>query len=275
MPYIEKRNRRRLNTWITVCEEGLGDFLLDYSKDKEKWKYDFEMENKQGAIHSEARYLSQTLFSKLMFSLNEELPLLIISSASYACMKQEKVEIRFYFDVMNNPKPNIRKLKSLGTLATAKNICERSKWEIIYHSVGNYAPIPSLKTGRHLQLKHNDLSERWDSLLNYCKKNWSMFTCGKLISFNDYMKFTCQQLYYEEIFVEFKKRFWNKLDKISEKQWCQLVNEWNKIIDGSLELQIVSFDPDKRDIKKIVEDICFLIEARGRLILSVLIVKLL
>jgi hypothetical protein len=51
-------------------------------------------------------------------------------------------------------------------------------------------------------------------LLEYCKENWDKWDEGIIdISFNEYMKRTCQHLYFEEIFSDFRNEYGNKLEK--------------------------------------------------------------
>lgn len=75
------------------------------------------------------------------------------------------------------------------------------EWKAISYTIGNFAPIPNLKEkGRHLQQIHRDKNERWDFLLDYCRKNWKKYSCSSAISYNEYMKLTCQQIYFQEIY---------------------------------------------------------------------------
>ena len=54
-------------------------------------------------------------------------------------------------------------------------------------------------------------------MLEYCKEHWIKWDEGVIdISFNEYMKRTCQHLYFEEIFSDFRNKYDNKLDAIDE-----------------------------------------------------------
>ena len=73
---------------------------------------------------------------------------------------------------------------------------------------------------------------------------------------------TCQQLYFKEIFDEF---YDPNLD-LKKVDWNKKTKEWNKKIRGQKDLKIITFE----DINASLPEIEFLIEARGRCILSCL-----
>lgn len=252
-PYCEQRNERKYKERQKSWEDGYKLYLI-----KEIWDYDFE---KEGTVSDcEQSFLSQMIFGHLLkaqgyndFSVNRYF---------MDVNGNNKKNIRFYFDVMNNPKVN----HELGKKAYNKGYeHERKIWEARYHTIGNFTPIP---WPENLQRKHNGFQERWDKLLEYCKENWVKWDEGVIdISFNEYMKRTCQHLYFEEIFSDFRNKYDNKLDKITQKEWEELVQGWNNKIDEGKCIDIINFEGD---IKEIVNKINFLIEARGRCIISLL-----
>ena len=105
--------------------------------------------------------------------------------------------------------------------------------------------------------------------------NWMCFPTDiyELMSFKDYMKYSCQQMYFESIF--------NKLYSIYTKNESKTDNMWNEILKElsntviAEQDKLISFDDllKKGDIEKIEEidkRITFLIELRGRFMISLL-----
>ena len=95
-------------------------------------------------------------------------------------------------------------------------------------------------------------------LLKHLKDNW----CLGDLTFNQYMINTCQQLYYEDIFTD----FFNEKPVLDEVNWAERVSAWNAQIKKNM--QIITFDNDSSEA--LCDKIRFLIEARGRCILSIL-----
>lgn len=257
--YIEKRNGVQLKRWVRVCEVGYSNYIK-----AEKWDHNFDNEGKE-RVHCEASYLSKMVFSHL-FKLNgNNIEFGITSKRS---MSSKNNEVKFYFDIMNNPKVFKKDDKRLGNIAT-KEKCNLKFWEEKYHTIGNFAPIPSNKNGsQHFQFVHNNNHERWDLMLEIFRKNWSDLPCLNGLQFEDYMKSTFQHLYYKKIFEEFKREKKGSLDELNGEEWYKKVREWNKEIKPDDEL--INFDADSKNIQQIVDDIVFLIEARGQCIVKCL-----
>lgn len=195
---------------------------------KGEWDYNFE--NEASVSDCEQSFLSRYVFAKLMgLSTND--------------IAANGIDIggKFHFDVMNH---------DLNGDDYAN-----------YHSIGNFAPIP--RDGLpyknlervHIQLIHRWLGENWDEMLIHMKRHME----NEL--FKNYMITTCQQLYYQEIFDSFYKKYKN-LEKLD---WKTEVNIWNQRIKKE-NLNIISLKCDPNKKRKIE----FLIEARGRCILEFL-----
>ena len=97
--------------------------------------------------------------------------------------------------------------------------------------------------------------------------NWMCFPTDiyELMSFKEYMKYSCQQMYYESIF--------NKLYSIYTASENKTDNIWDGIISD--QDRLISFDDllkksDIETIEEIDKRITFLIELRGRFIIYLL-----
>lgn len=248
--YCKEKTEWRYIDNQKIWEEGYENYLRSA-----KWCYNFENEPSRG--HCEQSFLSQMIFGHLLithgyndFSINRNY------------MYVNGKDILIHFDLMNNPK----ECHEIGKKAAHDVSCNRDLWK--NHVIGNFTPVP---WPEDLQKKHNNFGERWDRLLNYCRSNWGEWEKNKKIdiSFNEYMKRTCQHLYFERIFIDFKNKYGKNLSKIKSEEWRKLVQEWNYKIDMDTEnnMKIISFEGN---IKEIVDNINYLIEARGCCILSIL-----
>jgi len=149
--------------FLNLCMNKYNIFMDDYN-----WKHDFQKEFPKW-LDSEASWLSQFIFKKMfeLFGCKFEMYIQGISKMS---IKRDD-SIKFSFDVMNNYKPSARDFYRLGSNAGKQCPPLLEEWKDISHTIGNFAPIPNLKKkGRHLQHIHNDKNERWDFLLDYCRK---------------------------------------------------------------------------------------------------------
>lgn len=231
MVYCEHQYRRRFAKERTEKDwENKAEDFIDNGS----WNYCFKGE--ATVSDPEQSFLCRYVFAKLMGIETKEIP------ANKIYIKDDN--ITYHFDLMNNLKDDQFENK---------------------YTIGNFAPIPAEpfpypkdQTHAHLQLIHNWNNERWDLLLKHLKDNW----CLGDLTFNQYMINTCQQLYFANVFEEFYKKYKNKkLDKVN---WNKVVSDWNQEI-GENDLDAVSFkNPDSQ------AKIEFLIEARGRCILSIL-----
>lgn len=249
--------------FLNLCMDKYNIFMENYD-----WKHDFQKEFPK-SLESEASWLSQFIFKKLFETKFE----MYIEGISKMSMKMND-SITFSFDLMNNPKPVSRDFYRIGSNAEKQCPYLLEEWKAISHTIGNFAPIPNLKKkGRHLQLIHNDKNERWDFLLVFCRENWEKYSCSSIISYNEYMKLTCQQIYFQEIYDDLVKKLGDRnLVEIDEQKYCEWIEEWNKMIDKKKsDLKLLSFgekSTEMKDIEDIVKIICILIQVRGHMILA-------
>lgn len=255
---IKKTYCRKSDKWLYKDrQKSWENDYKEYIKDG-KWDYDFKYELTVGDC--EQSFLSQMIFGHL-FIRGLDYHSFLVKRYYMLVNRNDEKNICFHFDVMNNPKV----VHELGR--KANEICEESRiqWEGVYHTIGNFTSIP---WPENLQKRHLEFSERWDKLLKYCQGEWHKWDKKIInISFEEYLKLTCQHLYLKDIFYDFKERYFNRLDSIKTNEWDSLVKEWNKKIDEGKCKEIITFDDD---IEEIVSNIIFLIEARGRCIISLL-----
>lgn len=237
-----------------LWEKDLHAFL-----DKENWDYNFEYENTVG--HCEQSFLSQMIFGHL-FKIQGYHKFLMNRYYMYVIGDDKK--LFFHYDVMNNPN-TIHELGRKVSNQESEN--KRKEWKKIYHTIGNFTPIPWPKKV-NLQLKHKNFGERWDRLLEFLQNNWNDWDkSGMTDTFEAYMKITFQQLYFADVFEKFKEQHNSDLKYISKEEWKVIIVAWNEEIDNSKCLDIVSFNGN---IAEVMDNIMFLIEARGRCIMTML-----
>ena len=90
----------------------------------------------------------------------------------------------------------------------------------------------------------------------------------ELMSFKEYMKYSCQQMYYERIFNKLYC-IYNASENKTDNIWDKIIRELSNIVIDEQD-RLISFDNllKKSDIEMIEEidkRITFLIELRGRL----------
>ena len=105
--------------------------------------------------------------------------------------------------------------------------------------------------------------------------NWMCFPTDiyELMSFKEYMKYSCQQMYYESIFNKLYSIYTaseNKTDNI----WDGIISELSNTVIAEQD-RLISFDDllkksDIETIEEIDKRITFLIELRGRFIIYLL-----
>ena len=105
--------------------------------------------------------------------------------------------------------------------------------------------------------------------------NWMCFPTDiyELMSFKEYMKYSCQQMYYESIFNKLYSIYTaseNKTDNI----WDGIIRELSNTVIAEQD-RLISFDDllkksDIETIEEIDKRITFLIELRGRFIIYLL-----
>lgn len=226
-----------------------------------RWCYDFECEDT--VIDCEQSFLAQVIYGQLLLACYSGYN---VNRDKITVYLNKDLCIKLSMDVMNNPKESHK----FG--ANIKRDCSTKweKWKEIYHTLGNFTFIPNRKKrGRHLQNIHNDLGERWDLLLNYCRENWDTFSCEQEMTFKEYMKVSFQQMYYKKIYEDLVNKIEGKeLSNISNRDYCEWISEWNEIIESSEgELELISYE--NSDLEIIVEIICKIIEVRGRIIIAI------
>ena len=205
------------------------------------WEYDFD-DNKEFTIkdyeHSPlamiilGNVISMNLGKDFYYEINRGRIDLKRNKDSSSC--------RILFDIMNNSKYNVGK-----------------KCEYKYRRIGNFAPLPGTQLKRSLQCIHRDKNERWDYMLPYLRENWvKINNIPGCEDFKNYMKVSCQQMYFQEVF--------NCINQIKDIDKCDLSKLWhsmNAIVDGLDEdAEII-----KLDNTKLINE---LIELRGRIIFN-------
>ncbi|PWE83423.1 hypothetical protein LD38_09645 [Agathobacter rectalis] len=100
----------------------------------------------------------------------------------------------------------------------------------------------------------------------------------ELMSFKEYMKYSCQQMYYERIFNKlyciYNASVYNASENKTDNIWDKIIRELSNIVIDEQD-RLISFDNllKKSDIEMIEEidkRITFLIELRGRFIIYLL-----
>ena len=264
MSFIPVRNGKRNSEWTNILEEKLNEFLNNGD-----WLYDFGKENLQPKKQDiEARYLSQYFFCRLIENIDNRYRAEITDDTYMYLICNEK-KTMFHFDIMNNPK----EAHVFGKAIKNASENEWVTWQKRYHTIGNFAPVPwpileyenKINGSINMQDIHKGFDERWDLFLKFCQSEWSNFTDYCVyIDFCSYMKLTCQEIYFTEIYDSFKNKFNDR--RIKEVENEELL-EWYDSVN-SIELenkQIISFGKDLvSDVKKINQ----LIAIRGKLMMA-------
>lgn len=237
--YVEFNSKpgRKDKAYFKAVNQRLKKFITDKA-----WNKNIpEDENRNHDVHVEASYLCHGIWTKIMNNKsNKGKPY----SSNYFYWKKNKRqnEILFHFDIMNNPKK-----QSCGLA----NCCSNQKldeWTKIYHTIGNMTPIPWFKIdnptpgdkepiNRYIngQMLHLALDERWDLFLNLLKNNWSHWCDKESMTFETYMLLTCQQIYYSDVYNNFKKEIKDihKINLETLEQWEKMITNKSKIISFS------------------------------------------
>lgn len=271
-PYCKHIKGKHYRTEIKEWKKGYSEYL----KSIKPWNYNFEkgedkyLEN----THYEQSILSQLIFIEIFKS--QKLSAEIFKCGSSIKVNKDTVEKTFLFDVMHNPKSGCQPCQQ----AILNNYNGgKMNFENIYHCVGNFAPIPrtiiSKNYGPRLQQIHEYLNELWPCLLKFMQDNWMCFPTDiyELMSFKEYMKYSCQQMYYESIFNKLYSIYTaseNKTDNI----WDGIIRELSNTVIAEQD-RLISFDDllkksDIETIEEIDKRITFLIELRGRFIIYLL-----
>lgn len=232
------------------------------------WLYNFENENLQPKKQDiEARYLSQYFFSKLNQSI-DDMCKVEITDSTYIYLVRDNKKTMFHFDVMNNPKES----HFFGKAIKKESIEEWEKWRNeLYHTIGNFtpAPWPVMKYGSiNMQDIHKGLDERWDLFLKLCQSEWPFFKNYCIhIDFQSYIKLTCQEIYFTEIFDLFNNQF--EIRDIDNLSNDELLSWYDSIRTVDLNnKKIVTFGDD---LLNDVRSINRLIVIRGRLMIALVL----
>lgn len=278
------------------------DYMIVKFVSEQKWDYDFKNEISCGDL--EQSHLSQYIISKL-FDFKEYREIDYKDNKTILKYGEDE-ELILMYDVMNNPKTTkalgceirkncfvskptgIKKYKQLKELENEEMKNEKlyKKWLnffSIYHTIGNFVPIPKLDlnfpSGRRKNINSNihaiECQERWDKTLKWIKVNYNVCKFPRELSFNDYIIYSYQHLYVKDIFLEFIAESYDSKEKkikFEKVNWDEKIKEWNKKISEYKEIEIISFN--EIDITKVVENIEILIEARGRCMFHMLKKKL-
>ena len=189
-------------------------------------------------------------------------------------VKKNRISKTFLFDVMHNSGESCQPCQQARKLHYNNG---KMKFEKIYHTIGNFAPVPrtiiSKNYGPNLQQIHLQLNELWPWFLKFLKDNWEEFPTevAEIMTFEEYMVFTCQQMYFSNIF-ESVYEIYNKNPNICwEEDIIQPLLGWNISKDDTL----ISFNEllksdNVRNIEDLDKRIMFLIELRGRCIMYLL-----
>lgn len=264
MSYIPVRSGKRNHNWFIELETGFNSFL-----DNADWLYNFEEENPQPKKqHFEARYLSQYFFSRLIQSIDPNYSVKITDDV-YMEFKRNDEKTIFHFDVMNNPK----EAHAFGKSIKQYSLDEWKIWKGRYHTIGNLTPVPwpCLEYGGSINMQniHGSFDERWDLFLKFCQSEWASFK-GVHIDFYEYMKLTCQDIYFEVIYDSFKKEFRDcNIERVTDEKLL----EWYSSIDcvKLKKMQIISFGNNmENDVKNINQ----LILIRSKLMRAIISSKL-
>lgn len=246
---------------------------------EDNWRYRFDEEFPK-TFHREASVLSQLVFLKVFSKLSKEEYVAWDSINFTNKMNIKGVDISF--DIMNNPNPSTKNYRRLGNIAKKYAASNLDEWIKLKYTIGNFSPIPNfckhnkdVKKVRHLQHRHNDLAERWDSLLKECKENWEDYSCDLYPTFINYMKLTCQQIYFEDIYMDMVKKITDRdINNINDEEWLNWIEEWNDQLNNEQkEWDIIDFgkkDGEMENIEDVIKMICLLIEVRGRMIIALL-----
>lgn len=191
-------------------------------------------------------------------------------------VKKNDTSKTFLFDVMHNPGKSFRPCQQARKLNYNNG---EMKFEKIYHTIGNFAPVPrtiiSKNYGPNLQQIHLQLNELWPWFLKFLKDNWEEFPTevAEIMTFEEYMVFTCQQMYFSNIF----KSVYDIYNENSNVCWKCIIQQTLKC-NISKDDTLISFNEllksdNVGNIEELDKMIMFLIELRGRCIMHLLQTK--
>lgn len=249
---------------------GYNENYVKYLKN-EDWNYDFEKNNEMTKVHWEQSILSRHIFKELVQCWDQTYTGEILSDHRSIALNKGDVRVDFLFDVMHNPN------KPHQPYFLAEKTQKQLTFSTIYHTIGNFAPVPrtiiTKYYGPNLQMVHRDLNELWCWFLKYMQENWNNWPTKvhEKISFKEYIIYSCQHLYYKDIFDEIYLKY--KDVSMDDIDWKKYVIDWNKKIrEATFHEELLSMNDlfEEKNVEEIDKMINFLIEARGRCILDLL-----
>lgn len=279
-------------------KEGFAAFCIS-----DDWSHNFDKEAKRYAKYDdEATYLSMHTFASLFEYLMKtclEKPRTVESADNLDYERKDAAlemrpnppssgdldksksqtetenarQLLFHFDVMNNPKAARNNFRRIGSMAKRSEPLVHLSFEKIYHTIGNFAPVPWWISGTYLQGQYNlqrlhvNLAEWWDALLLYLQWRMPEFKEVSGISFVDYIILTCQ-FFYLDIDEEADGGLLRKLhagslgadafckevkmqNRKSNTPWTDLVKKWTKALHEK-ECKIISLAEPSRDEPKVL-----------------------
>lgn len=257
-----------------LSNKGLGEFI----DSKKPWDHSFadpenganhrEGEGRQdNGEHIEASLLSKAVYHSL-FVVCKKLKVIgaipKVEAFDVSCCDARSASfpnsLLFHFDVMNNSNPS--DIWRIGSMAQNNEPPLELKFASMRYTIGNFAPVPWWITRTYysngLQGLHNALSEWWDMLLLYLQWRMDEFE-DKKMSFVDYIIFTCQFFYIEnlsragkdkklfkELYAgnitaeEFCEKIENGGRPTSDKPWTAHVKSWSETLHRCKKIEILS-----------------------------------
>lgn len=239
MGYCKEKSKR---LWKDMQKEWYeNDILKSDIMDSDFWRYDFDDNNEWSVKDFEQSPLSLIILGNIIsMTLGDEFYYEINRDCIYLISNKDSDRHRVLFDVMNNSNYNVGK-----------------KCAYKYRRIGNFVPLPGKSLKRSLQFIHKDNNEQWDKMLLYLRKNWSnICNIPKCEDFRNYIKISCQQMYFKKVF-----EYISIIKDIDKYDLSKLWNDMNAIVD--------TLDEDAEIVKlNDTELIKYLIDLRGRIILE-------
>ena len=236
MNYCRKKDKflwkEMQETWLK--EDILGKQIFE--KNFEEYEFD---ENEEWTLSDyEQSPLSQIIFAEILSSYLGNYEFSTNRYYTFFYNKKSQHGFRILFDLMNNPKYNI------GKITTYK-----------YRKIGNFTFYPGKSLNKSLQFIHREKDERWDEMLEYLRENWSSINNLPILEFNNYIKVSCQHIYYKCVYEKIREY------NFKECNIDELYQEINNIVDTlGMNAEFVSLDS-----KDIIEE---LINIRGKILVN-------
>ena len=220
--YIDHKGGRKGSGYDTNVKNGVIEFA---TRGEQELFNTIDGESGNYGCDVEASYLCHGIWNILMENDNQ------FGSDRDFVWKYENRELLFHFDIMNNPNISKQNVYSCGLFKNSDGIDDVRK---IYHTIGNMAPVPWFKVeGEHYidaQKLHKSLDERWDLFLQVLRSNWALWNSCEGFTFEDYMRITCQQVCYEEIYLDACKKKVEEITKTDIEGWNDKIKADSKLV---------------------------------------------